>query len=328
MVSDAVAVVPEDAGGLVLAGDVERVARYADASRAEATRRAYASDIRSWEAWCRGRGVHPLPADPLHVVAYLTGLADSGASPVTVARRLSGISDAHRVAGHAPPSEHEGIRRVMRGVRRAAVHAGHRPRKARALDTATVRALVEDLPDSPGGTRDRALLLLGYSLGLRASDLIWLDVDDITPATRGGGLDVRIRHSKTDQEGAGETLALAPGTRSGTCPVAAVTAWVGTAGITCGPLFRPVGKNGTVGSTRLTTRSVARVLARAAALADVPVDRLSPHSLRRGFATSAYANGVAEREIARVGRWRSVTVLRGYDDSGRWADPASGHLGL
>lgn len=318
-------------GGLLLAADVERVGRYADAATAVATRRAYAQDWRGWLSWCSGRGEQPLPADSMAVAAYLTGLAEAGSPPSTVTRRLTGIARVHRDAGLPSPSEHEGVRRVMRGIRREAARAGVRPVKPRAVDVATVRALVEDLDTSTlAGLRDRALILLGFALGLRASDLVWLNTADLTPAAPGGGLDVLVRHSKTDQEGAGETLALAPGVRDATCPVRAVDTWVTAAGLTGGPLLRSVGKGAapTVGTGKMAMSSVARILHRAAGRAGVPTAALSPHSLRRGYATSAYAAGVSEREIARTGRWRSVTVMRGYDDSGRWADPASGRLGL
>jgi site-specific recombinase XerD len=321
-------VVSTNADGGSVTAQVERVAHYAEAATAEGTRRAYATDIRAWQAWCAERGAVPVPADPLTVAAYLTHLADNGASPVTVARRLSAISHAHRSAGHLAPSEHDGVRRVMRGIRRESVRAGYRPKKARALDTPTVRALVEDLPATTSGARDKAMLLLGFALGLRASDLVWLDAEDITAASRGDGLDIRIRFSKTDQDGAGEVLALASGTRASTCPVAAVSSWLQVAGITTGPLFRPVDKAGRVAESRLTTRSVGRILARAARRSGVPADRLSPHSLRRGFATAAYEAGTPEREIQRVGRWRTAAILRGYDDTGRWADPVSARLGL
>lgn len=317
------------AGGLVLPGDVERVGRYVSAATADNTRRAYAADWRAWTTWCTARGSVPLPADPLDVAAYLTDLADRGASPATVQRRLSGIAHEHRQAGHPSPTEHAGVRRVLRGVRRTAVADGYRPRKARALDVATIRALVEDLPPGIAGVRDRALILLGFALGLRASDLVGLNVTDLTPAAR-GGLDVLVRYSKADQDGAGETLALAPGAREATCPVTAVTAWVTAAGIIDGPLFRSVGKGASarLGSGRMSASSVRGILTRAARRADVPVDRLSPHSLRRGFATTAYAAGVPERTIAATGRWRSVVTMRGYDDASRWQDPASAHLGL
>ena len=82
-----------------------------------------------------------------------------------------------------------------------------------------------------------------------------------------------------------------------------------------------------LGTAALTTRSVDLVLRRAAGRAGVSTEGLSPHSLRRGFATTAYAQGVPEKEISRTGRWRSL-VVRSYDASSRWADPASGSLGL
>jgi len=327
----ATAVTAADAdGGLLCVGDVERVTRYTDAATAQATRRAYAQDWRVWTVWCAAHGVRPLPADPLTVAAYLTGLAAAGSPPSTVTRRLTGIARQHRDAGLTSPSENEGVRRVLRGIRRTAAREGVRPAKARAADLPTVRALIEDLDTTTSaGLRDRCLLLVGFALGLRASDLIWLNTADLTPAA-GGGLDVHIRHSKTDQQGAGETLALPPGIRQATCPVRAVTEWVAAAGITDGPLLRAVSKGCSprVGECRMSTSSVSRIITRAAVRAGIPTAALSSHSLRRGFATSAYAAGVAEAEIARTGRWRSVTVMRGYDSSSRWQNPASGRLGL
>ena len=318
-------------GGLVLPGDMESVGRYLTAARAESTRKAYAADFRAWSAWARERGLVPLPASDAAVATHLAALSDAGASPRTVARRLSGIGHAHREAGLPSPSEHPGTREVLRGIRREAARAGRRPKKARALDTQTIRALVEDLPDGLAGLRDRAMILTSFALALRASDICRLDVADLAPSGH-GGLDVTIAWSKTDQEGAGEVLALAPGVRAVTCPVRALHAWVAAAGIEGdgGPLFRSVGRGAVprIGSTRMARSSVRLVLHRAAERAGVSSEGLSPHSLRRSFATEGYRAGVSERELARTGRWASVTTMRGYDASSRWADPASARLGL
>ncbi len=320
------------ADALLLPGDLTAVGAYVAASQAASTRAAYARDLAAWATWCRSRSLSAaLPADPLAVAAWLAAMADDGRSPRYVARRLSALNDAHRGAGHPPPGDGEGVRRTLAGIRRTAVRTGYRPRRARAVDTATVRALVEDLPDTLAGRRDRALILVGFALGLRASDLCWLRIEDVGPAGH-GGLDVLLRFSKTDQDGAGETLALAVGVREVTCPVAAVRAWLAALAeqdVTSGPLFRSVGKGRSprLGSTALTTRSVDLVLERAAGRAGVSTEGLSPHSLRRGFATTAYAQGVSEKEISRTGRWKSL-VVRSYDASSRWADPASGSLGL
>jgi integrase len=126
-------------------------------------------------------------------------------------------------------------------------------------------------------------------------------------------------------------LALAPGVRAQTCPVRALQAWVEAADLGgSGPLFRSVGRGATprIGRTRMARSSVRLVLRRAAERAGVPLEGLSPHSLRRSFATEGYKAGVSERELARTGRWASVTTMRGYDASSRWADPASARLGL
>ncbi|HEX2074492.1 MAG TPA: site-specific integrase [Geodermatophilus sp.] len=318
-------------GGLATPEDLAAVGSYLAASQADSTRRAYAQDVAAWRSWCSGRGLTALPADPLAVAAWLAHLADAGHAPRYIARRLSALNDAHRSAGHPAPGDTEGVRRTVAGIRRTAARTGYRPRQARALDTATVRALVEELPDTLAGRRDGALILLGYALGLRASDLVWLRIEDCSPAGH-GGLDVFLRFSKTDQEGAGDTLALAEGIREATCPVRAVRAWtaaLAAQGVTSGPLFRSVGKGASqrLGTTALTARSVGLILTRAAARAGVVDEGLSPHSLRRGFATTAYAQGVPEKEISRTGRWKSL-VVRSYDASSRWADPASGSLGL
>src|ERR1700712_3261696 len=102
-------------GGLVLPGDVESVGRYLTAARAESTRKAYDADFRAWSAWAQQRAFSPLPAADAAVAAYLAALSDAGASPRTVARRLSGIGHAHREAGYPSPSEHPGTREVLRG---------------------------------------------------------------------------------------------------------------------------------------------------------------------------------------------------------------------
>src|SRR4051812_38877708 len=254
------------AGGLVLPGDVESVGRYLTAARAESTRKAYDADFRAWSAWAQQRGFRPLPAADAAVAAYLAALSDAGASPRTVARPLSGIGHAHREAGHPSLSEPPGTREVLRGIRRSAARDGRRPKKARAIDTQTVRALVGDLPPGVAGLRDRALILTSFALGLRASDACGLDVGDLAPAGH-GGLDVTVRWSKTDQEGTGEVLALAPGTRTQTCPVRALQSWLDAAGLqgASGPLFRSVGRGAAprIGSTRLARSSVRLILRRA-----------------------------------------------------------------
>jgi len=86
----------------------------------------------------------------------------------------------------------------------------------------------------------------------RRSELVALDVADIEFTD--DGLRVTIRRSKTDQEGQGATIAIIRGGTS--CPVKAVKAWLDAAGISEGPIFRPVRKGSKVRQSRLTAKSV------------------------------------------------------------------------
>jgi integrase len=78
--------------------------------------------------------------------------------------------------------------------------------------------------------RDTAILLLGFGGAFRRSELVALDIADVAETET--GLLVTIRHSKTDQEGEGETIAIARGDRA--CPVKALRAWLEAAGIETG----------------------------------------------------------------------------------------------
>jgi integrase len=56
------------------------------------------------------------------------------------------------------------------------------------------------------GRRDRALLLFGFTGALRRSELVALQVEDVT--VNADGLRLRIRRAKTDQEGQGTEIGL------------------------------------------------------------------------------------------------------------------------
>jgi site-specific recombinase XerD len=175
---------------------------YVAASRAENTTRVYRTGWAQFTAWCDEHGVRALPAGAETVALYVADLARS-AKPATIDLRLAAISAAHRAAGHDSPTKEEPVRLVRRGVRRT---LGTAQRQVRPVTVPELRAMVGGLDNDLAGCRDRALLLLGFAGALRRSELVGLDVADITEGT--DGLTVRLRRSKTDQEGAGRTLGI------------------------------------------------------------------------------------------------------------------------
>ncbi len=299
---------------------------YAAASKAPNTIRAYRSDLADFDEWCRGESLRALPAAPATIALYLTALAQAGAKASTLQRRISALSQAHQLAGHTPsPTADPLVRATMAGIRRA---HGTAPAQKTALLTAELRRLLAATdPDGLAGARDRALLLLGFAGGFRRGELISLTVDDLEETA--DGLRVQLRRGKTDQEGQGREVGIPRGRNPGTCPVRAVQTWRALAGISAGPMFRPVDRHGLVARTRLSDRGVARIVQRAARRAGLDPALYAGHSLRAGLATSAAAGGASERAIMAQTGHRSVTMVRRYIRSGSlFTENAAGYAGL
>jgi site-specific recombinase XerD len=307
-----------------------------EASRAKSTRRAYASDVGSFELWCGRFGLDPLPASPETVALYLTACDQAGAAVATLRRRTVAISKAHQAVGHPSPTRHELVRRTLSGIAR---QRGTRQRRVAPVRLEGLKAMLDASPEEDLlAIRDRAILLLGFAGGFRRSELAGLDVEDLTFVQE--GVDVLLRRSKTDQEGEGRAVAIPRGRNRETCPVIALRRWLDIGNITNGPLFRRMRANGRPGTRRrdplglpmeerITPQLVARVVQRAARRAGLDPAEFAGHSLRAGFATEAAARGASERAIQRQTGHRSLEILRRYIREGdRYADNASGMLGL
>jgi integrase len=103
--------------------------------------------------------------------------ADAERAPATIERALAAIAAAHRAAG-AGALRTDGPRQVLRSYRldRATIGTGVRVRKAAPVTIAALRAMTDALDrNSLAGIRDTALLVLGFALGARRSELAALD---------------------------------------------------------------------------------------------------------------------------------------------------------
>ncbi|MBV8995690.1 MAG: integrase, partial [Pseudonocardiales bacterium] len=222
--------VPSDEAALEVGSEVlrARAQRLAESSRADNTRKAYASDMDQFRAWCAGQRppLEALPAQPMTVALYLAALAEMR-KPSTIRRRMNSISVVHQLTGFESPTTDAAVQAVWKGIRRT---KGTAPAKKKAARTKVITALVAPLGTSLGDVRDRALLLMGFAGALRRSELVALDVADVSEDDE--GLVVVLRRSKVDQEGRGETRGLPYGSRPATCPVRAWRAWIAASCIT------------------------------------------------------------------------------------------------
>ncbi|MCC6696184.1 MAG: site-specific integrase [Candidatus Hydrogenedentes bacterium] len=281
-----------------------------EASKSRNTRKAYAADWRHFEVWCLQMGEESIPARPETIARYLSALA-MDRKPATLQRRLASISIAHQAAGYPSPAGAPLVRATMQGIRRT---AGMVQRQAAPLMVEHIRRAVSLLDDSPHGLRDKALLLLGLAGAFRRSELVDLDAQSLE--FREQGVIVALRRSKTNQDGQPETKDIGYGADEDTCPVRALRRWLDAAAITDGPVFRPMTRGGRVLPSRLRGRAVARIVKAAADRIGLSPEQFSGHSLRAGFVTQSYREGVPEADIMRHTGHRSRAVMGKYRREG------------
>jgi site-specific recombinase XerD len=303
----------------------ERAEEYRANAKAPATLRAYRQDWTHFAAWCVERDRTPLPATPETIGAYLAFHAWKVA-PATLRRRLSSICVVHQAAGH--PNPWEQVKLTWQGIARE--RAGEGKRRAAAMETRALRQLVSTLdPTRLLDVRDRALLVVGFAAMLRRSELAALDLDDLTGTDQ--GVRIRIRRSKTDQEGKEAFVGVPYGSHEPTCPVRAWRAWRETLearGVNEGAAFRRIDRHGNLLPARISGQAVGLVLRRRALAAGVDTTRLTAHSLRAGGATAATLGGANEASVKAQGRWTSDVYLNYVRLGGVFTDNAASYMGL
>jgi site-specific recombinase XerD len=277
----------------------EKVRKYIEASHADNTVRAYQADLKHFIQW---GGTIPETAE--RVAAYLAQYATTH-SVSTLTRRLVAIGHAHTTGCHVSPTASELVRATMQGIRRS---IGSTQRQVAPLQKSDLLQMVRGLKGLRG-LRDRAILLVGFSAALRRSELVSLDMSDVQFTAE--GLLIRLRHSKTDQEGRGRTIAI-PNARGRHSPNRALMDWIEASGISEGALFRRISRADNVLPERLAGQSVALIIKARASQAGLESDRLSGHSLRAGFVTNAAKNGASSSSIRRQTGHQSDAMLHRY----------------
>jgi site-specific recombinase XerD len=255
------------------------------------TRRAYARDLTSWARWCDQLDVDPLHADRVHVDAWDRHLTEALAlAPAAIARRLAAVSAFYRwcvLEQHLSTNPAVHARRPEVDPN-ASTTLGLTPEHARTL-------LAGAAEHSP---RMLALVTLLLIDGLRISEALSLDVDDVQHVDRGhrivdlrrkGGhaaraalpplvsdaIDTSLAH-RADQGADRDQGADAPAARRGPT----------------GPLF--VTRTG----ARWRPGHAARALTALATHVEIPgATRVTPHALRHAAITLALDAGVPLHEV-------------------------------
>jgi integrase/recombinase XerC/integrase/recombinase XerD len=257
---------------------------------AERTRRAYAVDLAGFGEWISPQGLGPGDVRHRDVRRYAAGLSSAGAAPATVARKLAAIRGLY---GFLVRTERAGQNPAE------LVSSPKRSEKLpQVLSTEQMRSLLERIPaGTPLELRDRAMLELAYSCGLRCEEIVNLDDDALDHETE-------------------QLRVLGKGSKERLLPVGAPAQKAlrryterGRRALATDPRERALflSKSG----RRLSNSDITRRLGlwtREAALAA----GVSPHSLRHSFATHLLEGGADLRTIQELLGHASISTTQVY----------------
>lgn len=248
------------------------------------TAASYAHRVRRWTAWCAAEDIDPWDARRGDVEAHLAELGRSGLAEATVALAYDSIASLYR---HLFEDELIGRNPAAR-VRRPAIH-----REGQVRTYLTPLEYAAFLTTARGMTPDaHAVAAIGGMMGLRSDEMCQLDVGSV--ADLGGYQVLRFI-------GKGGKPAAPPMPMPVLRPVLELLR-----DRTDGPLLR------TQASTRLDRRSMGRLVARIGARAGIS-HPITPHGLRRTFATAGFAKGVSLRDMQLGLRHANPSTTMAYD---------------
>jgi len=292
----------------------QKVNDFVNASISDSTRKSYQSDLAHF---LNSGGV--IPSSPEFVAQYISTNAEA-LSAYTLARRLVSIGRAHTSQGLPSPTSADIVKATLRGIRRT---YGAKQRQVEPLVKNLIQDIVRDL-EGVKGTRDKALLLVGFAGAFRRSELVGLQVSDIEFVEQ--GLVVNLRHSKTDQEGIGRKIAI-PFARGNVCAVHALKCWLKVSSIETGAIFRGINRHGFISNKQLSTEAVALIIKSHVERIGLEPAKFSGHSLRAGLVTSAAQAGVSNWKIkAQTGHKSDAMLNRYVRDARIFIDNAVGDL--
>jgi integrase len=304
----------------------EAAANLADEALSEQTRVCYRGDWNRWVKWCKAHGFHPLGPSG-HLALYIAHLVEQEYKIPTIDRALSAISLAYRLADKPNPRKDPAVAAVFQGARR---RVGIAPEQMTAILPSELQKMVEALPMGDHARlrsiRNRAALVMGFFGGFRRSELLSLDVSDVAEVPE--GLKVLVRKSKTDQVGRGRLVGLPYQSVISICPVRALREWILASGITSGPIFRTISKDGMeVLETRLCTRQFCDVVKSCAQRVGL-TGKYGGHSLRAGLVTAAVRAKKNPKSImAQTGHKTMDILMRYVREQGMFDDNAAAGLG-
>lgn len=286
----------------------EQAAQLASASLAPSTKRAYEGALRRLQQWLEH---HQQPLNDTTLAAYLTELFEQEQkAPATCSLIVASVECRAKLTDTVSPVGRR-THAVLGGIRREGRERGRGQSNPltyadviKILTTCQQPRQLNKKRESVHGARrrglvDGAIVALAFMAGLRRSEIAELEWRDLTPG-EDEHLVVKVRHSKTDQEGKTEDYRLL----KGDCATALHV------------LRQERMEQGVVEETDkvigLNGQNINRRIQAACRAAGLKAEKLTSHSGRIGLASELTRLGAEITETALAGGWKSTAMVIHY----------------
>ena len=263
------------------------------ASLAENTLKAYQRALQSLTTWLAGQTL----SDAL-LANYITQLHEIGKSPATIGQAVAAVK--WQLKHQLQETLNFPITQAtLAGIRREGRDRGRGQVDGLIWQDVERVCIYAETEGTLAGLRDAAMIRLMSDCLLRISEVVAVNVGDLKETT------LTVHASKTDQEGAGESLYVCEATRN------VLEQYQERADLTGGALFRHIRRGDNIQLTRLHPHSARRIIKKRAADAGVE-GFISGHSLRVGSAVSLAQAGATVVDMQVAGRWKSSQMPAHY----------------
>ncbi|GGS96971.1 tyrosine-type recombinase/integrase [Streptomyces violaceus] len=286
----------------------------------ENTRQTYEDQWKAFARWCAANGRIPgPPTTSKNLASYISHLRRKDAPPGTLRLAITSVRHMNARAGHEDTPDTAAALKIYQDHRYAWAASGKGQRSSAPIDLERLRQMLTVCsPGTLAGQRNRVLLLLGYYIRGRASELAALRISDLEFVSASLVV-VHKRVSKNDKSSDGREYEVDdPDT------LAALRAWLtslkeaGQADPSL-PLLRSVDMWGNLGPANasgqgLTRQAINNLVKSIAKTAEVDVaDAVTAHGLRAGVPTDLGAAEYSAAEIKDItGDWASTEMVERY----------------
>lgn len=279
-------------------------------SRSESTRKNDRWKEAFIVRWMERAGAQ-VPFSPEDAMAFIVYLVEAQYSWAYVAALLTRLRAMHRDAGYGDPTASPHVREVLRGAHRSV--RSYAIGKKALLTEDIQKMILEALknPNRVAAARDAAMLATIFATATRGHDARQMRREQMRWDSQGRFVTFTLYGTKTDRRNCGQDVTLwATGTA--TCPVALLKAWLAILNRESGPLFPRVWGHGKIAVETITTQNLARKIKKYAQAVGLNPQDYAAHSLRAGCVTSGLLAGVAEVDLMRHTRHKTIENFRRY----------------